>query len=95
MHRSTSSGCNQGPKMRRSSIHDITSVHDGDSQGPITSQHSAPASVPEILGKHQPPAGSPQIPSVPAIGHPIPGSHALGTPGWSSSSKFCSSTYGL
>ena len=65
---------------RRSSIHDITSVHGGDSQGPVTGQHSALASVPGMPGKHQPPAGNPQIPSGPAIGHPVAGSHALGTP---------------
>lgn len=67
---------------RRSSIHDITSVNDGDSQGPITGQNES-ASAPGMPANQfyqPPPGGNSPIPSGPAIGRPVVGPHAVGTP---------------
>ncbi|XP_020241979.1 transcription factor SRM1-like isoform X2 [Asparagus officinalis] len=62
---------------RRSSIHDITSVNPtGEKVGPITGQY-VPSPAQQT---HQTPAGSPRVPSGPAIGRPVVGSHAVGTP---------------
>ncbi|XP_020242005.1 transcription factor SRM1-like [Asparagus officinalis] len=62
---------------RRSSIHDITSVNPtGEKVGPITGQY-VPSPAQQT---HQTPAGSPRVPSGPAIGRPVVGPHAVGTP---------------
>ncbi|KAG0497732.1 hypothetical protein HPP92_002423 [Vanilla planifolia] len=72
---------------RRSSIHDITSVHNGDvpsTQGPVTGQGNGAAVGPNKPAKQ--PSLAPSAPGisiyVPTIGHPVGGplAPAVGTP---------------
>ncbi|XP_058097817.1 transcription factor SRM1-like [Magnolia sinica] len=74
---------------RRSSIHDITSVGNGDisaPQGPITGQSNGPTGTPGKSAKQssQPPPGAPGVGvyGTPTIGQPIGGPlvSAVGTP---------------